>query len=213
MNSDPIWLKFLERRMPWLALPHLAIVFITLQGFGFFLAMSDSAWIGRLALIPELVKQGEYWRLMTFLAVPLSMSPIWILFSLWFLYYIFNMLESEWGAFKTTFYTFTSIILTVAFSLTFNYPVFQISDFTSTLFLAAAAINPEQEVNIYMILPVKIKYLGYLTLAYLVYRLFQGTWMDTFFLLTIYSNYFIFFGPALLSQVHQWQRRRKWRNR
>ena len=213
MNSDPRWLRYLEKHLPWLALPRLAIVFITLQGLGFILTMSDSAWISRMALIPQLAKTGEPWRLMTFMAVPLSMSPIWMIFSLWFLYYIFNLLESEWGAFKTTFYTFTSILLTIAFSLTFNYPVFQISDFTSTLFLAAAALNPEQEVRIYMILPVKMKYLGYLTLAYLGYRLFQGSWMDTFFLLTIYSNYLIFFGPVLLSQVHQWQRRRNWRNR
>ena len=80
MNSDPKWLKFLEKNLPWLALPHLSVVFITLQGLGFILAASDSAWIGRMALIPELVKHGEFWRLMTFLAVPVSMSPIWMLF-------------------------------------------------------------------------------------------------------------------------------------
>ena len=213
MNTDPKWLKFLERKMPWLALPRLSIVFITLQALGFILTLNDSAWIGRMALIPELVKAGEFWRLMTFLAVPVSDSPIWFLFSLWFLYYIFDVLESEWGAFKTTFYTFTSILLTIAFSLTFNYPVFQITDFTSTLFLAAAAINPEQEMRLYMILPVKMKWLAYLTLAYLLYRMIGGAWLDRFFLLTIYSNALIFFGPAILNQVHLWQRRRKWRNR
>lgn len=213
MNPDQRWLKYLERKMPWLALPRLAVVFITLQALGFILMLNDSAWIGRMALIPELVKAGEFWRLMTFLAVPVSDSPIWFLFSLWFLYYIFDVLESEWGAFKTTFYTFTSILLTIAFSMTFNYPVFQITDFTSTLFLAAAAINPEQEMRLYMILPVKMKWLAYLTLAYLLYRMFQGAWLDRFFLLTIYSNTLIFFGPAILYQVHLWQRRRKWKNR
>jgi membrane associated rhomboid family serine protease len=213
MNNDPKWLQFLSRRMPWLALPHLSIVFITLQVLGFLLAISDPAWISRMALFPSLVREGEYWRLMTFLGVPMSMSPIWILFSLWFLYYIFDLLESEWGAFKTTFYTFTSILLTIAFSMGFDYPVMQISDFISTLFLAAAALNPEQEIRVYLILPVKMKYLGYLTLAFLGYRLFQGGWMDALFLLTIYSNYLIFFGPTILARIHQWKRRRDWRNR
>jgi membrane associated rhomboid family serine protease len=213
MNSDPKWLRFLEKHLPWIAVPHLAIIFITLQVLGFLLAFTDPVWISRMALFPASVQMGEWWRLVTFLAIPLSMSPIWILFSLWFLYYIFNTLEGEWGAFKTTLYTLVSIVLTIAFSLMFEYPVFQVSDFTSTLFLAVAALYPEQEIQVYMILPVKMKYLGYLSLAYLGYRLFQGSWMDKAFLLTIYSNYFLFFGPALVGRIRQWKRQRDYRSR
>ena len=208
MNSDPKWLQFLAKKLPWLAIPNIAIIFVTLQVMGFFLCMTDPAWSGRLALFPDLALAGEPWRFVTFLSLPLSMSPIWIIFSLWFLYSILNWIEAEWGAFKTTFYTLVSIVLTIVFSIVFSYPVFQITDFTSTLFLAAAALYPEMEIQIYFILPVKMKYLGYLSLAFLVFHLFQGGWLDKLFLLTIYSNYLIFFGPALVSQVRNWKRRR-----
>ena len=208
MRSDPNWLKFLSRHLPWLGIPHISIIFVTLQILGALLSFSDPIWIERMALIPNLVFTGEYWRLVTFLAVPLSQSPIWMIFSLLFLYSILNSIEAEWGEFKTSFYVFTSILLTIIYSLAFNYPVFHITDFTSTLFLAAAALFPELEIRIYMIFPIKIKYLGYLTLAFLLFHFIQGEWNDRFFLLAIYSNYFIFFGPSILSQMKDWKRRR-----
>ena len=62
---------------------------------------SDPVRLTRLALVPELVSVGEYWRLITFLALPVSMSLIWVIFALWFLYFILNAIENEWGAFKT----------------------------------------------------------------------------------------------------------------
>lgn len=194
--------------MPWLAIPKIAIIFVTLQVMGFLLFMSDPAWLGRIALFPERVAACEYWRLVTFLALPLSSGPIWMIFSLWFLFSILNWIESEWGAFKTTLYTLVSILLTILFSMVFSYPVLSVTDFSSTLFLAAAALFPDFEILIYFILPVKMKYLGYLSLAFLVFHLFQGSWLDRLFLITIYSNYLIFFGPSLVYQFKNWKRRR-----
>ena len=186
LSSDPKWLQKLERHMPWLAIPHIAILLITLQGFGFFLVNSDPAWVQRLALLPDYVVQGhEWWRVVTFLALPLSLSPIWMIFACWFLYSILNWIETEWGTFKTTLYVGVSILLTIVFSLVFSYPVWSVQEFNSTLFLAAAALFPEQEIRLYMILPVKMKYLGWLSLAFFAYHLIGGTWLDRLFLITI----------------------------
>lgn len=211
-THDPRWLKYLSKHLNWIALPGISIIFVTFQAIGFFLVMSDPVWSERLALIPGLVtQQGEVWRLVTFLALPLSMSPIWIIFSLWFLYSILNSIESEWGAFKTTFYIAVSIVLTVSFSLVTGYPVIQVSDFVSTLFLAAAALFPDQEIRIYLAFPIKMKYLGWLTLGFLVLRLFQGSGMDRLFLIVIYSNYLLFFGPSLVADFRNWKRRRDYK--
>jgi len=127
------WMRFLERRLGWIAVPNLAVILVTLQALGFLMVMSDPIWIGRLALVPELVLAGEYWRLVTFLALPLSTSPLWVIFTLWFLYFVVNMIENEWGAFKTTFYVLISICLMIAFSFVFQYPITQIAGFESTL--------------------------------------------------------------------------------
>jgi membrane associated rhomboid family serine protease len=214
LSSDPKWLQKLERYMPWLAIPRIAIILITLQAFGFFLVNTDPLWMQRLALLPDHVLVGhEWWRLVTFLALPLSLSPIWMIFACWFLYSILDWIENEWGAFKTTLYVGVSIILTIIFALVFNYPVWSVQEFNSTLFLAAAALFPDQEIRLYMVLPVKMKYMGWLSLAFFGYHLFAGDWLDRLFLITIYSNYFLFFGPQLISQVKDWKRRRDYRAR
>ena len=211
IGQSPKWLKFLERKMQWLAIPNISIIFVTLQALGFLMVMSDGVWVERLALLPDRVLAGEYWRVITFLALPLSLSPIWVIFTLMFIYYILNTIESEWGSFKTTFYVLVSILLTIAVSFTFNYPVTQVSDFESTLFLAAAALFPEQEVRLFLAIPVKMKWLAWLSLAFFGLKLIQSDWVGRIFLIAIYSNYLIFFGPALLDQIRNRIRRAKFK--
>ena len=208
MTDSPKWLKFLERHLAWIAVPNIALIFVTLQGLGFLMVMSSPEWIERLALIPQRVLQGEYWRLVTFLSLPSSLSPVWILISLVFIYSILNTIEAEWGAFKTTFYILVSIFLTVAVSFLLNFPVEQVSDIESTFFLAAATLFPEMEVQLYFLIPVKMKYLALLSGAFVVFHFFQLDWMGRIYLVAVYSNYLLFFGPALLYQLKQ--RLRKW---
>jgi len=214
LEQSPKWLRQLERAMPWLAIPRISIILITLQAFGFLLISSDPTWATRLALFPERVlQQGEWWRLVTYLSMPLTMGIIWMVFVCWFLYSMLDWLENEWGSFKTTFYILVSIVLTIAFSLIFSYPVYDVRDFNSTLFLAAASLFPEQEISIFGIIPVKMKYMAYLTAAFILYRLFTGSWMDRCFMLVIYSNYLLFFGPAMLTELRDWKRRRDYKNK
>lgn len=213
-NNAPQWLRKLERSFQWLAIPNLGVIFVTLQALGFLMVMSDPVWTERLALIPEAVTQGgQYWRLVTFLALPLSMSPIWVIFTLWFLYFVMGMIESQWGAFKTTLYVLTSIVVTIAFSFAFGYPVLDVAKFESSLFLAAAALFPEMTVNLFLALPVKIKWLAWLTLAMLGLDFVRSDWMDRFFTLAIMSNYLLFFGPSLVATLRQALRRREFRRK
>jgi hypothetical protein len=213
-GANPKWLRTLERRMRWLAVPNIAVIFVTLQALGFFSVTMDPVWYSRLALIPELVlEQGQLWRLVTFLALPLSSSLLGIALALWFLYFVINLIEGEWGDFKTTLYFLVSIAVTIVFSLVTGYPVGSVQDFSSTLFLAAAALFPEMEIRLYFAIPVKLKWLGWLTLGFFVYRLLQTDWFGRLYLIAIYSNYLLFFGPALLDRFRQWRRRREFRSR
>ncbi len=207
-QRTPAWLRTLERKLSWLAVPNIAILFVTLQAAGFFFVMSDPIWLERLALIPSRVLQGEPWRLVTFLSLPLSLSPIFVLFVLWFLYFIVNLIEDQWGAFKTTFYVLVSILITIAYSFAFNYPVTNVTHFQSTLFLAAAALFPEFQVNLFFVLPVKMRWLAWLTLGFLALELLRGTWLDRGYLLAIYSNYLLFFGPAYAGRFKNYLRKR-----
>jgi membrane associated rhomboid family serine protease len=205
--------RFIEKHFQWLAIPNIAILLVTLQGLGSLLVLSDPAWIARLALIPELVLAGEYWRLITFLALPLSLSPLWIFMVLWFLYFILNSIEQVWGALKTTLYVLISVLLTIAVSFAFHYPVTQVSDFESTLFIAAATLFPEQEVRLFFAIPVKMKWLAFLSGAFVIYKFLGADWVGRIYLLAIYSNYLMFFGPEMLARIKNEVRRQNFKRR
>jgi hypothetical protein len=201
----------MERRFSWLAIPNIAIIFVTLQGLGFLMVMANPAWQFQLALIPDYVRAGEYWRLVTFLSLPLAQGPIFMIFALWFLYFTLNAIEGVWGEFKTTLYTLVSILVTIAYSFAFNYPVMDVRHFESSLFFAAAALFPDMEVGLFGIIPVKMKWLASFTAVFVVLDFIRGDWLDRFFLLAIYSNFLLFFGPALIDRARDWRRRRKYR--
>jgi hypothetical protein len=199
--------------MDWLAIPNIAILLVTLQALGFLMVTTNPTWAMILALIPESVAQGEYWRMITFLALPISMNPIWVLFTLWFMYFIVNAIESAWGSFKTTLYVLVSILVTIIFSLGLHYPVLQATDFESTLFLASAMLFPEMEVRLFFAIPVRMKWLAWLTLGFLAVRFIGSGWMERFYILAIYSNFLLFFGPAALSRIKNFIRRERFRRR
>jgi hypothetical protein len=208
-NSAPVWLRMLERTAGWIAIPNLGILLVTLQALGFIFISMDPAWAEVLALIPSAVRGGEYWRLVTFLSMPLSQSPLWMIFVLWFLYFIVNTLEQQWGAMRTTLYVIVSVALTIAYSLALDYPVLSVSHFESSLFLAAAMLFPEFEVSVFFLLPVQMKWLAALSGLMVLIEAWQGTWYDRGYLLAIYSNFIVFFGPAGLGLLKQSLRR--WR--
>lgn len=212
-SSGTNWLRWLERRFSWLAIPNIAIIFVTLQGLGFLMVMANPAWQFQLALIPDSVRAGEYWRLVTFLSLPLASGPIYMIFALWFLYFTLNAIESVWGDFKTTLYTLVSIVVTIGYSFAFDYPVLNVRNFESSLFFAAAALFPDMEVGLFGIIPVKMKWLAAFTGVFVLLDFVRGGWLDRFFLLAIYSNFLIFFGPVVLDRVRNWLRRKRYQRK
>ena len=204
----PKWLDKIERRLGWLAIPNLGLLLISLQGLGFLLVLFDRKCWDMLVLDPRLVIQGELWRLVGFLALPVSTSPVWMVFALYFFYFIINGVESEWGAFKTTFYVLVSVVLTIAFSFAFDVRITSVSHLGTTLFFAAAAIAPEYEILLFFILPVKLKWLAWISFVFIVLQLVAGPWLLRLYPLMIYANFLLFFGPYYRWQFKQWQRRR-----
>lgn len=200
----------LERKFGWLAVPNIAILLITLQALGFLMISVEPAWSYRLALDPVAVASGgEYWRLITFLALPLTQSPIWMFFVLWFLYFILNIIETRWGAFKTTLYVLTAIVFSIAYSFAFQYPILSAGEFQSTLFFAAAALFPNLEVQLFFVLPVKLKWLAALSAILVLREFYQSDWLGRFYLLVIYGNFILFFSPIVMERVKAAMRKRK----
>ncbi len=127
-GQTPKWIDRLERLMPGLGIPNLALYLVWGAGARFFLRAGQSAAALYAADSRSISRcfSGELWRLITFLAVPLTLNPLWMVFALWFLYFIINGIEQEWGEFRTTLYVLVAVLLTIAFSFVFGCRIWSI---------------------------------------------------------------------------------------
>ncbi|MDF2592252.1 MAG: hypothetical protein K0S75_1718 [Clostridia bacterium] len=208
------WLNKLERVLGRFAIRNLMTYIVMLNAVAFVLIYLDlyvlqtGILYSKMVLIPQLVLRGEIWRLVTFLAIPPSFSLMWVFFTLYFYYMVGGALESEWGTFKFNAYYFLGILATIAVSFIFNVAVTPIY-INLSLFLAFARIYPNYELLIFFVLPVKVKYLALIDWAFIAFTILVGSMSSKLTAIISIINFFIFFGPDILSgakgnrQVHQ----------
>jgi len=83
------WLDKLERRFGFLGIPGLTRILVGFIALVFALAWLAPGFVSVLDLDPARIRHGEVWRLFTYIFIPQTLSPWWILFALWFLWWIF----------------------------------------------------------------------------------------------------------------------------
>ncbi|HHX60393.1 MAG TPA: rhomboid family intramembrane serine protease [Epulopiscium sp.] len=198
------WLDKLERRlgrfaiqnlMSYIIVAHVAILILSN-----FMPQVAQPLAFKLMLIPELVWQGEIWRLITFIFIPPSINPLLGAFVLYFYYSISNSLEAEWGSFKFNIYYFIGVIGTAAVSMVFNTE--GTPDFLNlTLFLAYAKIFSEAQIRLYFLIPIKVKYLGWVYWILLIPSLIFSGWGGRMIILVSLANYFLFFGRTNIRAI------------
>ena len=114
-----------------------------------------------------MIFKGQVWRLITFILQPPSNSIIFVVFVLYFYYLIGSVLERIWGSFRFNVYFFTGVILNILASLII-YLIWGLSFKLSTnyinlaLFMAFAMEQPDMEVLLFFIIPIKIKWMAIL---------------------------------------------------
>jgi len=153
-----------------------------------------------LDLDPGRVRQGEVWRLVTYIFIPQTLSPWWILFALWFLWWIGDGLERAWGAFRLTLYFLVGMIGTTAAAFFFG-SNFSNSMLLVSLFFAFASLYPDEVIYVLFILPVKIKWLAWVSGAFMLFGFFVNSNSYRAALLVALSNYLTFFGPEFIYQA------------
>ena len=189
----------LERKLGRFAVPNLTWVIVTGMGLVFVLSMLKPEFENALALDLDLVKHGQVWRLFTYLFMPPSADmcglpkPIVMLVALDFIWLMGTNLESEWGAFKYNVFWIVGMIGTTIAAViagggaTNEY-------LGATLFLAFATLFPDYQVLFMFIIPVKVKWLGILSAAGLVFSFVMGTWMTRAAIVAATANYVLFFA-------------------
>ncbi len=191
----------LEKRIGKFCIRNLMIYIIAMNAVVFLMAylFPELNIVSRLALVPELVLKGEVWRLVTFLFIPMSFHPFWIIFTLYFYYMIGTSLEHEWGAFKFNVYYFIGVLGTIA-------GAFLGGRGTSTflnlsLIFAFAYLFPNYQIMIFFFFPVKIKYLALFYAAGLVFTFALMPIVDLITVLGSAVNFILFFWKDIYYRI------------
>ncbi|HRY28665.1 MAG TPA: hypothetical protein P5079_01360 [Elusimicrobiota bacterium] len=170
-----------------------------------------------LTLSPAAVWAGEFWRLLTFLFVPPPLSPLFLLFWLYILYIYADALETEWGSFRFTVYYLLGALATAAVGFFPAHGTIPNVYLNASLFLAFATLFPTFELLLFFVLPVQVRYLGYLTWAWLGWSFLTGGLLTRLAILAGLINYILLLGPDLRERLMlRWQtyrNRRRWKTR
>jgi len=167
-----------------------------------------------LYLIPSKVLEGEYWRVLTFPFIPFSTHFLWVFIS-WMLFYMFgSSLENLWGTVRYNLFLGIGLLasLAAAFATLAVNPDYVASNqfLYGTVFLAFARLFPDFTLNLFFILPIKIKWLALLAWIGYGVELVSGSWMTRLLVFASVANYLIFFGRDHLQDLKSGQRRRSY---
>lgn len=192
-----------ERKFGKYAIPNLTTILIGCYVVGYILNIVSPTLLNYLRLDPYAILHGQIWRIVTWVISPpstvgSSMDIFFVAIMLFFYYSLGTSLERIWGTWKYNVYLFTGMLLTVAGSflcfgiysvmlsatgseLSSYLPVIsslgalQISTYyiNMSIFLAFAATFPNAQVLLMFVIPVKVKWMGYLYAGMLVYEMIQ----------------------------------------
>jgi membrane associated rhomboid family serine protease len=195
-------LNKLERRFGRFHIEGLTYILVVAQAFVFLLSLIRPEGISALMMDREAVLGGQVWRLLTYLFIPRTFHPIWIIFALYWLYTMGTALEAQWGPFKYMLFWIVGIVLTTIAAFTLDVQVDN-TNLLLALFLAFATIFPDFELRLFFILPVKVKYLAWVGAAGLVVSAGLARGYERLFPLLAVGNYLLFFGGHLYQMLRQ----------
>jgi membrane associated rhomboid family serine protease len=194
------WLDKLERRFGFLGIPGLIRIVVAFTALVYLLNFLNPDFVSILDLDLARVRQGEVWRLVTYIFIPRVSHPLWVLLALWFLWFIGEGLERAWGAFRLTLYFLLGMIGTTVAALRFQTP-FSNSMLVASLFYAFAWFYPEEVIYVFFILPVKIKWIAWFSAALLLVGFVVKSNSYRMALVGSFINYLIFFGPKIVHKA------------
>lgn len=167
----------------------------------------------QIMLIPELVWAGEVWRLVTFMFQPPRMSPIFLFFYWYLLYFFGTTLEQQWGTFRFNAYLFVGYVATVIVSLFLPVGAATNSYLYTSVFLAFARLYPDFELRIYFLIPVKVKWLALLIWLSFAFQIYSFGWPAFLLVAVTVINFVLFLGKSIWQQARDRQRRHDFQRR
>ena len=187
----------LEKTLGRFAIPGLIRYVVALNALVFILLTLQPDYIQALQLDPIAFRNGEIWRAVTWIFIPETMSFFWILFYLIFTWWLGDMLEESWGVFRLNAYYFLGMAFCIVSALLFGAAGGNFF-LNLSLFLAAATLAPNFEILLFMIIPVKMKWVALFSLIVPAGYLLFGPLDMKMMVVMCLGNYLLFFAPAFL---------------
>lgn len=204
MNRKPLNYD-LERRLRRYTISNLMKYIVIGQGIVYLLLyiwpslgypLYSLLTLNRAALL-----RGQIWRVVTFIFAPPSSSPLFILFALYFYYMIGMGLEARWGKVKLNLYYLVGMLAAVICCLITGYAGNTFLNLS--LFFAYAALYPDEQVLLFMILPIKMKYLAVADAALYLYQFIVGGASTRLTIVLCLLNVLLFLGGDLLQTLRR----------
>jgi len=191
----------LESKLGHFAIPGLVQIMACFQAAVWLMVLVQREFINFLVLDRDLVLAGQVWRLITWAFIPITFSPIFLLFAVLIMFMIGRSLDSTWGAFRVNLYFFGGMFFMIMATMIFGAVPAGLTLYTG-LFLAFATLFPNFEFMLFFILPVKVKYLGMLMGGFLLLDFINRPEMR-FAIIASILNYLIAFLPGFIKGMNQ----------
>ena len=218
----PKWLRTVVTKLDFLGVPNLGPLLCGVAVISFVAHQSQTIPMARFLFSPELILEGEWWRLVSFLFTAGMTTPLSLIFFVLYTYFVTNMLEAEWGPGPLTCFVLMSYLgaiiggfvthlalgyfpMTTSMRLTF-YILENIS-------LAFGTLFPEMQLNFYFVIPIRAKWFALVAGVMLAWEFLMGGMASKIFLPFALSPYLIFFGPMLVRYIKDWYRVKQNRKR
>ena len=216
------FLQNLERKYSRLAIRNLMSYLVFIQAAVYLANMFGLPLMSYIFFYAPYIMEGQVWRLVSFICLPPpDSSAFFIIFTLYLYWMIGQSLERAWGTFKFNAFYFCGVLGTIIggfISYYFADPLINpIAGYATTyylnlsLFFAFAIMFPNIELLLFFIIPVKVKYLGYINAVLFIIEFITRSTPERISLIAAVINVIIFFGGDFMRMVEQARRRRKWK--
>ncbi len=192
----------LERKFRPYAVPNLTLVIIMGQTLAYILGQANPRIYGQMVLLPQLVLEGQVWRLGSFcFATDPEMNLFFFVIAMWVFNLLGSALEQTWGTVRYNLYLLSGYIATV--TVAFIYPDQEATTafIGMSVFLAFAQLYPNFVFYMMFILPVKVRWLALLNWIGLSFVLIGGDMQARLSALAAIANFLLFFGREIVQRV------------
>jgi hypothetical protein len=204
----PKYLRWISKKIEVIAVPNLGTLVAGLAILAFVAKVILNVPMERFVFDPELVLQGEWWRLFSFPLESGLENPIWLIFYVLYVYFVLNTIEEVWGAAPLTLYLILGYIASLTAAFITGQPISLWFYILQNVSLAFGTLFPEFEMYLYFIIPVKAKWLAVLAGVFILIQFVMGSLMKKLFLAIVLTPYFLFFAPILFSYLRNKKRKK-----